>query len=238
MAISRHRSRGSAMASGCMGRGHPSTAIAAILPSSCWIPTPRPLMAIFAGTKRYFPISSARPDVRNDEGQRALHAQVVVRSPFSTGPRTAAARRPGTNHHLRIACQRASRHSIPDIPPELRGTYAGLAHPVTIDYLKAARGHRGRVDAGAPFRPGHAPARTGSAQLLGLQHIGFSRAAQRIRRDQTPGPTGPEFKQMVKAMHEAGIEVILDVVYNHTAEGNHLGPILSSRASTTRPTTG
>jgi isoamylase len=47
-----------------------------------------------------------------------------------------------------------------------------------------------------------------------------------------------EFKSMVKALHEAGIEVILDVVYNHTAEGNHLGPTLSFRGSTTGRTTG
>ena len=72
--------------------------------------------------------------------------------------------------------------------------------------------------------------RTRAVELLGLQHHRLLRAAQRLLP--SPGPRGEqvqEFKSMVRALHEAGIEVILDVVYNHTAEGNHLGPTLSFR---------
>ena len=80
----------------------------------------------------------------------------------------------------------------------------------------------------------------GAAQLLGLQHARLLRARAALRRAaRTPGAQVAEFKAMVKALHAAGIEVILDVVYNHTCEGNHLGPdAVAARASTTPPTTG
>ena len=67
----------------------------------------------------------------------------------------------------------------------------------------------------------------GADELLGLQLDRLPRAARRVRRDRRHGEQVREFKGMVKALHRAGIEVILDVVYNHTAEGNHLGPMLS-----------
>jgi isoamylase len=86
--------------------------------------------------------------------------------------------------------------------------------------------HRDRAHAGAPVRPGHLAAGQGVDQLLGLQHDRLPRPAQRYCRGR-PGQQVTEFKTMVKALHEAGIEVILDVVYNHTAEGNEMGPTLS-----------
>ena len=64
------------------------------------------------------------------------------------------------------------------------------------------------------------------AQLLGLQHRQLLRAGPRYSR---PGDADTRFDALVRRLHEAGIEVILDVVYNHTAEGNHLGPTLSFR---------
>jgi isoamylase len=71
---------------------------------------------------------------------------------------------------------------------------------------------------------------TGAAQLLGLQHLGFFAPEPRYASNpDSPGDVVREFKQMVKDLHNAGIEVILDVVYNHTAEGNHAGPTLSFR---------
>ena len=118
----------------------------------------------------------------------------------------------------------------PDIPEEIRGTYAGIAHPAMIAHLKALGHHGHRAHARAPVRPRlHAVATracrtTGATTRSGSSPRTTSYAAYGTRGEQVA-----EFKGMVKALHEAGIEVILDVVYNHTAEGNHLGPTLCFR---------
>jgi glycogen operon protein len=113
----------------------------------------------------------------------------------------------------------------PDIPPALRGTYAGIATAPAIDHLQ-----RLGVTA-VELMPVHAFVDDrhlldrGLRNYWGYNTIGF------FAPDMRYSATGriSEFKTMVKALHSAGIEVILDVVYNHTAEGNHLGPTLSFR---------
>ncbi len=118
-----------------------------------------------------------------------------------------------------------ARH--PAIPEALRGTYAGLAHPVSIDYLHSLGitaielmpVHQFIHDAGLVER--------GLRNYWGYNSIGFLAPHNGYANDQQRGAQVAEFKSMVRAMHDAGIEVILDVVYNHTAEGNHLGPMLS-----------
>jgi hypothetical protein len=72
-------------------------------------------------------------------------------------------------------------------------------------------------------------AEEGTVELLGLQHDRVFAPQNTYASDRHRGDQVQEFKAMVKALHAAGIEVILDVVYNHTAEGNHLGPTLSMR---------
>ena len=89
---------------------------------------------------------------------------------------------------------------------------------------QVAQRHRDRADAGAPVPARPPAARPGTAKLLGLQHLRLPRAALPVRGQPHAGGAVAEFKAMVRSFHEAGIEVILDVVYNHTAEGNHLGP--------------
>ena len=117
----------------------------------------------------------------------------------------------------------------PEIPEALRGTYAGLAHPAAIAHLKSLG-----VTA-VELLPVHESANEGFLQDRGLSNYwGYSPLAyfaprQKYSSDQTPGQQVIEFKSMVKALHAAGLEVILDVVYNHTCEGNHLGPTLSFR---------
>ena len=136
----------------------------------------------------------------------------------------------GGHRHLRGARQGASTARHPDVPAELRGTYAGLAHPAFVEHLQPPRGHRRRAAAGAPLRQRAAPAAPRPDQLLGLQHARLLRAARRLQlRRAAAAARCSEFKTMVKALHAAGIEVILDVVYNHTAEGDHTGPTLSFR---------
>jgi isoamylase len=114
----------------------------------------------------------------------------------------------------------------PDLDPSVRGTYAGLADPVVIDHL-------GRLGVTAvELQPVHAFVHDdhlvskGLRNYWGYNSIGFF--APQSEYAAGPDPVA-EFKHMVRALHEAGIEVILDVVYNHTAEGNHLGPMLSMR---------
>ena len=117
----------------------------------------------------------------------------------------------------------------PGIPEELRGTYAGMAHPAIIEHL---------VDLGITaieLMPVHQFVNDPTLQEKSLSNywgyntIGFFAPHNGYASSSNPGQQVQEFKQMVKALHEANIEVILDVVYNHTAEGNHLGPTLCFR---------
>ena len=120
-----------------------------------------------------------------------------------------------------------ARH--PEVPEQMRGTYAGLTAPAVIDYLLALG-----VTA-IELMPVHHFVR--DKHLLdrdltnywGYNSIGYFAPDMRYATSPVRGRVVREFKTMVKTLHSAGIEVILDVVYNHTAEGNHLGPTLSFR---------
>ncbi|MDO5503008.1 MAG: glycogen debranching protein GlgX [Actinomycetia bacterium] len=117
----------------------------------------------------------------------------------------------------------------PDVPEELRGTYAGMAHPAVIEHLT-----RLGVTA-VELLPIHTFAHEAHLVQRGLtNHWGYNSLgffAPHAAYAATTDPQGvlDEFKGMVKAMHEAGIEVLLDVVYNHTAEGDGYGPTYSWR---------
>jgi len=117
----------------------------------------------------------------------------------------------------------------PEVPDAQRGTYAGLAHPAVVNYLK---------DLGVTsvqLMPVHAAGNDGFLEDRGLRNywgyntLGFFAPERRYASDRSPQGPVREFKTMVKALHAAGLEVILDVVYNHTCEGNHAGPTLSFR---------
>jgi isoamylase len=115
----------------------------------------------------------------------------------------------------------------PDVPSEIRGTYAGLGHPALTGYL---------TDLGitsVELLPVHQFVQDshllehGLSNYWGYNSIGFLAPHGQYAAGGSGGAQVEEFKAMVKALHHAGLEVILDVVYNHTAEGNHLGPTLS-----------
>jgi glycogen operon protein len=115
----------------------------------------------------------------------------------------------------------------PDVPEQLRGTYLGLAHPAAIEHL---------TDLGVTaveLLPVHQYVQDnhllekGLSNYWGYNSIGFFAPHGAYSATGDDGGQVDEFKRMVQALHAAGIEVILDVVYNHTAEGNHLGPTLS-----------
>ncbi|MGC3943394.1 MAG: glycogen debranching protein GlgX [Chryseolinea sp.] len=113
------------------------------------------------------------------------------------------------------------------IPENLRGTYAGLAHPESIRYLKFLGITSVELMPVHHFVADRHLVEKGLTNYWGYNTIGFFAPETRYSSSGVHGQQVREFKEMVKALHVAGIEVILDVVYNHTAEGNELGPTLS-----------
>ncbi|MDM9385677.1 glycogen debranching protein GlgX [Chlorogloeopsis sp. ULAP01] len=117
-----------------------------------------------------------------------------------------------------------------EIPPRLRGTYAGLAHPAAISHLQSLGVTAVELMPIHHFLayPGHL-ADKGLKNYWGYDSLCYLAPYSGYSASGSVGQQVKEFKQMVKALHRAGIEVILDVVYNHTGEGNHMGPTLSLR---------
>jgi isoamylase len=115
----------------------------------------------------------------------------------------------------------------PELPEALRGTYAGIAHPAIIRHLRELGVTAIELMPIHAFVDDKLLLDRGLRNYWGYNTIGFFAPDVRYRKEPVLGSEVREFKAMVKALHKAGIEVILDVVYNHTAEGNHLGPTLS-----------
>ena len=115
----------------------------------------------------------------------------------------------------------------PDVPEALRGTYAGLAHPAMIAHFKELGITTLELMPVHAFVDDKHLLDKGLRNYWGYNSIGFFAPDVRYRSAAGLGAEVREFKQMVKDLHRAGLEVILDVVYNHTAEGNHLGPSFS-----------
>ncbi len=115
----------------------------------------------------------------------------------------------------------------PQIPPELRGTYAGMAHPQMVEHLQRLGVTAVELLPVHQFVHDQRLVEQGLRNYWGYNSIGFFAVHNGYSSGGTLGQQVTEFKQMVKSLHSNGIEVILDVVYNHTAEGNHLGPCLS-----------
>ena len=117
----------------------------------------------------------------------------------------------------------------PALPEEIRGTYAGLVHPAVIDYLQRLGVTAVELMPAHHFVADRNLVEKGLTNYWGYNSIGYFAPDVRYSASGTLCQQVSEFKSMVKEFHRAGIEVILDVVYNHTAEGNHLGPTLSFR---------
>ena len=120
-----------------------------------------------------------------------------------------------------------ARH--PEVPEHLRGTYAGLCHPAVIAHLRRLGVTAVELMPVHQFTHDHALVERGLRNYWGYNSIGYFAPHNEYASRGQRGQQVQEFKQMVRALHKAGIEVIVDVVYNHTAEGNHLGPTLSFR---------
>jgi isoamylase len=137
---------------------------------------------------------------------------------------------PNTSYHQSIIYEahvKGLTKLHPDIPEEIRGTYSAIAHPVIIDHLKSLGITAIELMPVHQFINDNSLTERGLTNYWGYNTIGFFSPDARYSSRGAVGGQVTEFKDMVKALHKAGIEVILDVVYNHTAEGNHMGPTLS-----------
>jgi glycogen operon protein len=117
----------------------------------------------------------------------------------------------------------------PEVPEAIRGTYAAIAHPSIIGYLKDLGITALELMPVHHFVNDRFLVEKGLSNYWGYNSIGFFAPDARYSASDTQGQQVIEFKNMVKELHKAGIEVILDVVYNHTGEGNHMGATLSFR---------
>jgi isoamylase len=117
----------------------------------------------------------------------------------------------------------------PGVPPQLRGTYAGLGSPAAIEHLLSLNVTAVELQPVHQFIHDQALQDRGLRNYWGYNSICYLAPHGEYSASGARGQQVQEFKQLVKTLHSAGIEVLLDVVYNHTAEGNHLGPTLSFR---------
>ncbi|MFE9118746.1 glycogen debranching protein GlgX [Streptomyces sp. NPDC007172] len=141
-------------------------------------------------------------------------------------------RRPDHPYHQSVIYEahvRGLTMRHPGVPEKLRGTYAGLAHPEVIDHLKELGVTAVELMPVHQFTQDGFLVDRGLSNYWGYNTIGFFAPHNGYAAGGTRGQQVAEFKEMVKALHAAGIEVILDVVFNHTAEGNEQGPTLSFR---------
>ncbi|MFJ9774773.1 glycogen debranching protein GlgX [Kitasatospora sp. NPDC101157] len=169
------------------------------------------------------------PERRNDldSAPHTMHS-VVINPYFDWG----TDHPPRTDYHRTVIYEahvKGLTQLHPGIPEEIRGTYAGLAHPAVIEHLAKLGVTAIELMPVHQFVRDHRLRDLGLANYWGYNTIGFFAPHSSYSSGGDRGQQVQEFKSMVKALHAAGIEVILDVVYNHTAEGNHLGPTLSLR---------
>ncbi len=169
------------------------------------------------------------PDERNDIDSAPHTVKSVVINPFFDWGDD---RHPRTPYHQTLIYEahvKGLTIAHPNVPAEIRGTYAGLAHPVMIDHLSDLGVTAVELMPVHQFVSEHDVTKRGQVNYWGYNTIGFFAPHGAYSSTGDRGQQVQEFKSMVRALHAAGIEVILDVVYNHTAEGDERGPTLSFR---------
>src|SRR5919199_256602 len=172
------------------------------------------------------PDEDLHPDVRDSAG--CISKCVVTDGSFDWGTDG----HPSTPLHQSVIYElhvKGFTKLHPEVDEQLRGTYAGLASPPVIDYLKSLGVTAVELLPVHQFVDDRLLQECGLHNYWGYNTLGFFAPHAAYAAAKEPGQQVDEFKAMVKTLHEAGIEVILDVVYNHTAEGNHNGPTLSFR---------
>ena len=166
---------------------------------------------------------------RNDEDSAPHMMMGVVINPFFDWD---GDRKPKIPYHQSVIYEahvKGLTQMHPDVPEEQRGTYAGVAHPSVIAHLQKLGVTAIELMPVHQFVNDSTLQEKGLSNYWGYNTIGFFAPHNTYSATGDKGQQVQEFKAMVRALHLAGIEVILDVVYNHTAEGNHMGPTLSFR---------
>ncbi|MEE4542546.1 glycogen debranching protein GlgX [Streptomyces sp. V4-01] len=170
-----------------------------------------------------------QPESRNDLDSAPHTMTSVVVNPYFDW---ADDRAPRIDYHKTVIYEghvKGLTMTHPGLPEEIRGTYAALAHPAVIGHLVELGVTTLELMPVHQFIQDHRLADAGLANYWGYNTIGFFAPHNGYCALGDRGQQVLEFKTAVRALHRAGIEVILDVVYNHTAEGSHLGPTLSLR---------
>ena len=168
-------------------------------------------------------------DARNDKDSAPHMVKGVVISPFFDWQNDRPPRHPYNETVIYEAHVRGLTIRHPQIPEELRGTYAALGHPVMIEHFRRLGVTAVELMPVHHFVQDHYLQDKGLRNYWGYNTLGFFAPYNHYSSAGDRGGQVQEFKTMVRRLHEAGIEVILDVVYNHTAEGNQQGPTLSLR---------
>ncbi|MCU1550145.1 MAG: glycogen debranching enzyme GlgX [Glaciihabitans sp.] len=169
------------------------------------------------------------PESENNDDSAASMMHGVVINPFFDW---AGDRAPGIAYADSVIYEahvKGLTELHPAIPEEIRGTYSALAHPAIIDHLQKIGATTIELMPVHQFVNDSTLEQKGLTNYWGYNTIGFFAPHSAYSSSGDRGQQVQEFKGMVRTMHAAGIEVILDVVYNHTAEGNHLGPTISFR---------
>ena len=170
-----------------------------------------------------------QPDRRNDHDSAPFLPKAVVINPYFNWGTDRPPARPYNETVIYEAHVKGLTFLNRNIPLEMRGTYAGLSHPAMIEHFLKLGVTAVELMPVHQFVHDHSLRQRGLRNYWGYNTIGFLAPDAAYSSSGTSGQQVQEFKAMVRDLHEAGIEVILDVVYNHTAEGNHLGPTLSMR---------
>lgn len=183
----------------------------------------------FDGDASLFNYDIFNPEERNHQDSAPHAMRSVVINPYFDWSND---RRPHIEDHETVIYElhvKGMTATLPGVPEHLRGTYAGLGHHATVDYLKKLG-----VTA-VELMPVHQFVHDDRLRELGLRNywgyntLGFFAPHRDYAASNSAEGAVAEFKQMVHNFHDAGLEVILDVVYNHTAEGNHMGPTYNFR---------
>ncbi len=169
------------------------------------------------------------PDSVNDDDSAGHVMLSVVVNPFFDWSGDRSPKTPYQDSFIYEAHVKGLTHLHPDVPEEDRGTYAGLANPHVIEHLQKLGVTAIELMPVHQFVHDSTLVEKGLRNYWGYNTIAFFSPHNEYASSGQLGQQVQEFKSMVRAMHAADIEVILDVVYNHTAEGNHLGPTLSMR---------
>ncbi|MFO6453479.1 MULTISPECIES: glycogen debranching protein GlgX [unclassified Aeromicrobium] len=167
------------------------------------------------------------PDQMNEDDSAGHVPYSIVINPYFDWANDRLPRTPYNESLIYEAHVKGLTMTHPDVPESLRGTYAGIAHPAIVEHLKSIGVTAIELLPVHQFLNDHYLVEKGLTNYWGYNTIGFF--APHADYAAHPGRQVEEFKGMVRALHQADIEVILDVVYNHTGEGNHLGPTLSMR---------